>query len=134
VLLRSADDNQSLAHSDVGPTRCAVDSLSDADIRQKPNFRLAAANRPLGHRPPARRDRSAASSRYGGLDIHTAVAGYPQRGSLQRQRHFVTSKVNEVKLGIKTHAGLFDYTRENVDRLARERVRLLVASKKALTG
>ena len=34
----------------------------------------------------------------------------------------------------KTQAGLFDYTREEIERLARERGRLFVASKKALTG
>jgi 5-formyl-3-hydroxy-2-methylpyridine 4-carboxylic acid 5-dehydrogenase len=46
----------------------------------------------------------------------------------------VASKVAEGRLGLKTQAGLFDYTPEEIDRLARERGRLLVASKKALTS
>ena len=69
-----------------------------------------------------------------GLDIYTAVAGYLNRDlcSDSDVSSTVTSKVAEGRLGIKTQGGLFDYTREEVERLARERARLLVASKKAL--
>jgi 5-formyl-3-hydroxy-2-methylpyridine 4-carboxylic acid 5-dehydrogenase len=69
-----------------------------------------------------------------GLDIYTAVAGYLNKDLCNDSgiSSTVTSKVGEGKLGIKTQAGLFDYTREEVEQLARERARLLVASKKAL--
>jgi 3-hydroxyacyl-CoA dehydrogenase len=71
-----------------------------------------------------------------GLDIYTAVASY-LNGDLCSDSGVsstVTSKVAEGRLGLKTQGGLFDYTREEVERLARERGRLLVASKKALTS
>jgi 3-hydroxybutyryl-CoA dehydrogenase/5-formyl-3-hydroxy-2-methylpyridine 4-carboxylate dehydrogenase len=71
-----------------------------------------------------------------GLDIYTAVAGYlnPDLCNDGGVSSTVTSKVAEGRLGVKTQGGLFDYTREEVERLARERGRLLVASKKALTS
>jgi 3-hydroxybutyryl-CoA dehydrogenase/5-formyl-3-hydroxy-2-methylpyridine 4-carboxylate dehydrogenase len=71
-----------------------------------------------------------------GLDIYTAVAGYLNRDlcSDSGVSSTVTSKVAAGRLGLKTQGGLFDYTREEVERLARERGRLLVASKKALTS
>jgi 5-formyl-3-hydroxy-2-methylpyridine 4-carboxylic acid 5-dehydrogenase len=69
-----------------------------------------------------------------GLDIYTAVAGYLNKDLCNDAgvSSTVTSKVGEGRLGVKTQGGLFDYTREEVERLARERARLLVASKKAL--
>jgi 5-formyl-3-hydroxy-2-methylpyridine 4-carboxylic acid 5-dehydrogenase len=71
-----------------------------------------------------------------GLDIYTAVAGY-LNASLCNDPGIsktVAGKVAEGRLGLKTQAGLFDYTPEEIDRLARERGRLLVAAKKALTS
>ena len=71
-----------------------------------------------------------------GLDIYTSVASYLNKDLCNGSgiSSTVTAKVSDGKLGIKTQAGLFDYTREEVGRLARERGRLFVASKKALTG
>ena len=71
-----------------------------------------------------------------GLDIYTAVAGYLNKDLCNASgvSSTVTARVGEGKLGIKTQGGLFDYTREEVEALARERGRLLVASKKALTS
>ena len=71
-----------------------------------------------------------------GLDIYTAVAGYLNQDLCNASgvSATVARKVSEGKLGLKTQAGLFDYTREEVEALARERARLLVASKKALTS
>ena len=69
-----------------------------------------------------------------GLDIYTAVASYLNQNLCNDSgvSPTVTRKVGEGRLGLKTQAGLFDYTREEIDALARERARLLVASKKVL--
>ena len=69
-----------------------------------------------------------------GLDIYTAVASYLNKDLCNESgvSPTVTSRVGEGRLGIKTQAGLFDYAREEIEALARERARLLVASKKAL--
>ena len=71
-----------------------------------------------------------------GLDIYTAVAGYLNQDLCNDTgiSSTVTRKVQEGKLGLKTQGGLFDYTREEIEQLARERGRLLAASKKALMG
>jgi 5-formyl-3-hydroxy-2-methylpyridine 4-carboxylic acid 5-dehydrogenase len=71
-----------------------------------------------------------------GLDIYTAVAGYLNANLCNDPgiSKTVAGKVAEGRLGLKTQAGLFDYTPEEIDRLARERGRLLVAAKKALTS
>ena len=71
-----------------------------------------------------------------GLDIYTAVAGYLNKDLCNDEgiSPTVADKVSAGKLGIKTQAGLFAYTPEEIQRLARERARLLVASKKALTN
>jgi len=71
-----------------------------------------------------------------GLDIYTSVASYLNRDLCNDSgiSSTVTRRVGEGRLGIKTQAGLFDYTPEEVERLARERGRLFVASRKALTG
>ena len=71
-----------------------------------------------------------------GLDIYTAVAGYLNKDLCNDPgiSTTVTSKVGNGRLGLKTQGGLFDYTREEIEQLARERGRLLVASKKALTS
>jgi len=71
-----------------------------------------------------------------GLDIYTSVASYLNQDLCNDSgvSSTVTSKVAEGKLGLKTQAGLFEYSREEIETLARERARLLVASKKALTG
>ena len=71
-----------------------------------------------------------------GLDIYTAVAGYLNENLCNDPgiSPTVTRKVAEGRLGIKTQGGLFEYTREEIEKLARERGRLLAASKKALTG
>ena len=69
-----------------------------------------------------------------GLDIYTAVAGYLNKDLCNETgiSSTVTRKVQQGKLGLKTQGGLFDYTAEEIERLARERGRLLAASKKAL--
>ena len=71
-----------------------------------------------------------------GLDIYTSVASYlnPDLCNDRGVSSTVTSKVGEGKLGLKTQAGLFEYSRDEIEALARERARLLVASRKALTG
>jgi len=71
-----------------------------------------------------------------GLDIYTAVAGYLHKDLCNDTgiSSTVTRKVSQGKLGVKTQCGLFDYTREEIEQLARERGRLFVASKKALTS
>jgi 5-formyl-3-hydroxy-2-methylpyridine 4-carboxylate dehydrogenase len=71
-----------------------------------------------------------------GLDIYTAVASYLNKDLCNDAAisSTVTTKVAEGRLGIKTQAGLFDYTPEEIERLARERGRLFLASKKALTS
>jgi 5-formyl-3-hydroxy-2-methylpyridine 4-carboxylic acid 5-dehydrogenase len=71
-----------------------------------------------------------------GLDIYTAVAGYLNKDLCNDVgiSSTVARKVGEGKLGLKTQGGLFDYTPEEIEQLARERSRLLVASKKALTS
>jgi 5-formyl-3-hydroxy-2-methylpyridine 4-carboxylate dehydrogenase len=71
-----------------------------------------------------------------GLDIYTAVAGYLNKDLCNDPgiSKTVAGKVGDGRLGLKTQAGLFDYTREEIEQLARERGRLLVASKKALTS
>ena len=69
-----------------------------------------------------------------GLDIYTAVASYLNKDLCNESgvSPTVARKVGEGRLGLKTQAGLFDYTRDEIEALARERARLLVASKKAL--
>lgn len=71
-----------------------------------------------------------------GLDIYTAVASYLNKDLCNESgvSPTVARKVAEGKLGLKTQAGLFEYTREEIEALARERARLLVASKAALTS
>jgi 5-formyl-3-hydroxy-2-methylpyridine 4-carboxylate dehydrogenase len=69
-----------------------------------------------------------------GLDIYTAVAGYLNKdlckdGGISAT---VANKVKKGKLGLKTQGGLFEYTPEQIQALARKRSRLLMASKKAL--
>jgi len=69
-----------------------------------------------------------------GLDIYTAVAGYLNKDLCNAAgvSATISNKVSEGKLGIKTQGGLFEYAPEQVQALARERGRLLMASKKAL--
>jgi 3-hydroxybutyryl-CoA dehydrogenase/5-formyl-3-hydroxy-2-methylpyridine 4-carboxylate dehydrogenase len=69
-----------------------------------------------------------------GLDIYTSVAGYLNQDLCNDAgvSSTVMSKVSEGRLGLKTQGGLFDYTPQEIERLARERGRLLAASKKAL--
>lgn len=71
-----------------------------------------------------------------GLDIYTSVASYLNESLCNDAgvSSTVTARVAEGRLGIKTQGGLFDYTPEEIEALARERGRLLVASKKALTS
>ena len=71
-----------------------------------------------------------------GLDIYTAVAGYLNKDLCNDVTISATVKrmVAAGRLGIKTQAGLFDYTPDEIQRLARERGRLLLATKKALTS
>lgn len=69
-----------------------------------------------------------------GLDIYTAVASYLNKDLCNNTgiSTTVTSKVEQGKLGIKTGAGLFDYTPELIQQLQQRRGRLLVATRKAL--
>ncbi len=69
-----------------------------------------------------------------GLDIYTAVASYLNKDLCNDTgvSATISRKVAEGKLGLKTQGGLFDYSVEEMQRLARERGRLLMASKKAL--
>jgi 3-hydroxyacyl-CoA dehydrogenase len=70
-----------------------------------------------------------------GLDIYTAVASYLNKdlSNATGISATVTSKVEQGKLGIKTGAGLFEYTPEKIQELQQRRGRLLLATKKALT-
>lgn len=69
-----------------------------------------------------------------GLDIYTSVASYlnPDLNSSPGISSTVTSKVEQGKLGIKTGAGLFEYTPEQIQQLQQRRGKLLLATKKAL--
>jgi len=69
-----------------------------------------------------------------GLDIYTAVAGYLNKDLCNDAgvSATVTRKVGEGKLGVKTQGGLFNYTADEIQRLASERGRLLMVTKKAL--
>jgi len=69
-----------------------------------------------------------------GLDVYTAVAGYLNRDLCNDAGISATvmRKVMEGKLGLKTQGGLFEYTSEEIQRLARERGRRLMAARKAL--
>jgi 3-hydroxyacyl-CoA dehydrogenase len=69
-----------------------------------------------------------------GLDIYTSVASYLNKdlNASPGVSSTVTSKVAEGKLGIKTQAGLFEYTPERIQELQQQRGRKLIATRKAL--
>jgi 3-hydroxybutyryl-CoA dehydrogenase/5-formyl-3-hydroxy-2-methylpyridine 4-carboxylate dehydrogenase len=71
-----------------------------------------------------------------GLDIYQAVGSYlnkelSSRGDVAK---FVTDRTGQGKLGIKSRAGVFDYTPERIAELQAQRARKLVAARKALQG
>jgi 3-hydroxybutyryl-CoA dehydrogenase/5-formyl-3-hydroxy-2-methylpyridine 4-carboxylate dehydrogenase len=71
-----------------------------------------------------------------GLDIYDNVASY-LNGALSRRTDvspLVKAKVAAGELGIKTGKGLFAYSPEGVPTLMQRRMRLLLASRKALSG
>lgn len=69
-----------------------------------------------------------------GLDIYTAVASYLNKDLCNDAgvSSTISRKVAEGKLGLKTRGGLFDYASDEIARLARERGRLLMATRKTL--
>ncbi len=69
-----------------------------------------------------------------GLDIYTAVASYLNKDLCNEAgvSKTITRKVADGKLGLKTQGGLFDYTPDEIARLARERGRLLMATRTTL--
>jgi len=69
-----------------------------------------------------------------GLDIYQAVGSYlnkelSTRGDVAK---FVTDRTGQGKLGIKSRAGVFDYTPERIAELQAQRARKLVGTRKAL--
>jgi len=71
-----------------------------------------------------------------GLDIYESVASFLNAELCKRVdvSPMVTSKTGEGRLGMKTGAGLFDYTEAELASLPRERGAKLVAVRRALEG
>ncbi|MDQ7839667.1 MAG: 3-hydroxyacyl-CoA dehydrogenase NAD-binding domain-containing protein [bacterium] len=71
-----------------------------------------------------------------GLDIYHAVASYLNRDLSSRSdvSPFIKEKVERGELGIKTGRGLFEYTPEQIPQIMQRRMRLLLASRKALSS
>ena len=69
-----------------------------------------------------------------GLDIYQSVAGYLNKELSNRSDvpELVSSRTREGKLGLKTGAGVFDYTNENIEALRISRVAKLIAARGAL--
>ena len=69
-----------------------------------------------------------------GLDIYKAVGSYLNRELSARQdvAAYVTERTSKGQLGIKTGAGIYSYTPEQVAELQATRARRLVAVRKAL--
>jgi len=70
-----------------------------------------------------------------GLDIYNAVAGYLNEDLDNRAdvSETITSKVAAGRLGMKTGAGLFEYSPEEAAALRQQRAQKLVAVRKALS-
>ena len=71
-----------------------------------------------------------------GLDIYQSVAGFLNAELSARDdvAPMVTRATEAGRLGMKTGAGLFDYTEDELARLPRERGATLVALRKVLEG
>jgi 3-hydroxybutyryl-CoA dehydrogenase/5-formyl-3-hydroxy-2-methylpyridine 4-carboxylate dehydrogenase len=71
-----------------------------------------------------------------GLDIYQAVASYLNRELCSRSdvAGAITERTAAGRLGLKTGAGMFDYTPERIAELRAERARKLIAVRKALKG
>jgi 3-hydroxybutyryl-CoA dehydrogenase/5-formyl-3-hydroxy-2-methylpyridine 4-carboxylate dehydrogenase len=69
-----------------------------------------------------------------GLDIYKAVGSYLNRELSSRQdvAAYVTERTSQGRLGIKTGAGIYSYTPEEIAELQATRARRLVAVRKAL--
>jgi 3-hydroxybutyryl-CoA dehydrogenase/5-formyl-3-hydroxy-2-methylpyridine 4-carboxylate dehydrogenase len=70
-----------------------------------------------------------------GLDIYQAVGSYLNRDLCNSAdvSKTITARTEEGNLGMKTGAGLYEYTPERIEELRRERARKLVAVRKALS-
>lgn len=71
-----------------------------------------------------------------GLDIYHSVASYLNRDLSSRSdvSPLIKEKVERGELGIKTGRGLFEYTPEQIAQIMQRRMRLLLASRKALSS
>jgi 3-hydroxybutyryl-CoA dehydrogenase/5-formyl-3-hydroxy-2-methylpyridine 4-carboxylate dehydrogenase len=69
-----------------------------------------------------------------GLDIYHSVASYLNQDLSSRGdvSPLIKEKVERGELGIKTGRGLFEYTPEQIAQIVQRRMRLLLASRKAL--
>ena len=71
-----------------------------------------------------------------GLDIYGAVGSYLNKELCQRGdvSPLVKEKLAQKRLGLKTGAGMFDYTPDQIQALRQQRAGKLVAARKALEG
>jgi 3-hydroxybutyryl-CoA dehydrogenase/5-formyl-3-hydroxy-2-methylpyridine 4-carboxylate dehydrogenase len=69
-----------------------------------------------------------------GLDIYSAVGGYLNKELSNRKdvAPYIAQRTTQGKLGIKSGAGIYDYTPEKIAELQSARARKLVAVRKAL--
>jgi 3-hydroxybutyryl-CoA dehydrogenase/5-formyl-3-hydroxy-2-methylpyridine 4-carboxylate dehydrogenase len=69
-----------------------------------------------------------------GLDIYNAVGSYLNADLNNRAdvAPYVTERIKQGKLGMKTGGGIFSYTPEQVGQLRGQRAKKLVAVRKAL--
>jgi 5-formyl-3-hydroxy-2-methylpyridine 4-carboxylic acid 5-dehydrogenase len=69
-----------------------------------------------------------------GLDIYSAVGGYLNKELSNRRdvAPYIAQRTSQGKLGIKSGAGIYDYTPEKIAELQSARARKLVAVRKAL--
>jgi 3-hydroxybutyryl-CoA dehydrogenase/5-formyl-3-hydroxy-2-methylpyridine 4-carboxylate dehydrogenase len=69
-----------------------------------------------------------------GLDIYNAVGSY-LNGDLSNSSDVsrtIRDRIDDGRLGMKTGAGIYDYTPEQIDQLRARRAAKLVAVRKAL--
>jgi 5-formyl-3-hydroxy-2-methylpyridine 4-carboxylate dehydrogenase len=71
-----------------------------------------------------------------GLDIYNSVASYlnADLSTNPGVSSAITERVEKGDLGIKTGRGLFEYQADKIPDLMQQRMKLLLASKKALLG
>lgn len=71
-----------------------------------------------------------------GLDIYSAVARYLNKDLSNRAdvSAYVTERTSQRKLGLKSGAGIYEYTAERIAELRSQRAAKLVAVRKALEG